>query len=103
MYGDVITASMKRAIDETHRRRKLQMEYNQKHGITPQTIRKEVRGITDQYREEEKLSVDLVPLEEATRRIKELEKQMQRAAEDLEFEKAAQIRDQIIELRKLVV
>jgi excinuclease ABC subunit B len=102
MYGDVITDSMKKAIGETERRRKKQMEYNQKHGITPQTIKKEVRGITDQLREE-KVKVDLLPLEEAVRKIKELEKKMQQAAEDLEFERAAQIRDQIIELRKMVV
>ncbi len=102
MYGDVITDSMRKAIDETERRRRLQKQYNQEHGITPQTIRKEVKGITDQYHQE-KQKITLMPLEEAARKIKDLEKKMQQAANDLEFEKAAQIRDQIVELRKLVV
>lgn len=102
MYGDVITNSMQKAIDETERRRKIQIAYNQEHNITPQTIKKAVRGITDQLREE-KTTVELLPVDEALRKIKDLEKKMQQAAQDLEFEKAAAMRDQIRELRKMVV
>ncbi|MDO9097442.1 MAG: excinuclease ABC subunit UvrB [Candidatus Methanoperedens sp.] len=92
MYADRITGSMQRAIDETNRRREMQREYNRVHGITPQTIRKAV---------EPRAEVEaLPPKEELFNYIVELEAQMHRAAKNLEFEKAAKIRDMIGKLRK---
>jgi excinuclease ABC subunit B len=107
MYADAVTASMRRAIDETNRRRAKQMAYNQAHNIEPQSIVKAVRDLTDQVRAtvEEKAVYEIsreIPKAELTRLIKELEKQMKAAAADLEFEKAALLRDQIIELRQAV-
>jgi excinuclease ABC subunit B len=106
MYGDVVTASMRKAIDETYRRRKIQAEYNEAHGITPTSIIKEIRDLTKRMRvvaeEPAEYTVDLpTTREEAARLIKDLEGQMKEAAKRLEFEKAASLRDQIIELRKL--
>jgi len=105
MYADTITDSMRRAIDETNRRRKLQMEYNQKHGITPRTVVKGIHDIIEatkavaeqpaDYDVKEQLSV-----EEIHSRIEKLEKEMRDAAAALEFEKAAQIRDEIFRLRE---
>ena len=92
MYADRITGSMQRAIDETNRRREMQSEYNRVHGITPQTIRKAV----EPRAEVEKMP----PKEELFNYIVELEAQMHRAAKNLEFEKAAKIRDMIGKLRK---
>ncbi len=106
MYADNITGSMQRAIAETDRRRAIQEAYNKEHGITPEGIRKSIKDITDQLRTltEEKASATIpgkdVSAEEITRLIKNLESQMKAAAKNLEFEKAALIRDQIIELRK---
>ncbi len=104
MYADTITQSMSRAIGETERRRRIQEAYNREHNITPQGIRKAIRGITDQLRavaeSRAKYEVPQVPKEEIARLIKSLESQMKRAAKNLEFEKAALLRDQIIELRK---
>ncbi len=93
MYADRITGSMQRAIDETNRRRAMQTRYNEEHNITPQTIRKAVekREITEAM---------LPPKEEMFNYIIELEAAMHRAARDLEFEKAAEIRDRIVKLRK---
>ena len=107
MYADTITKSMEIAISETNRRRRLQMEYNAKHGITPQTIQKEVKDIVQAVRAAEDspdYQVDLVPdkatLKEIASHIKDLEKQMFQAANELEFELAAQLRDRIKELRQ---
>ncbi len=105
MYADTITGSMQRAIDEANRRRHLQTEYNAQHGIEPRSIVKEIRDLTDQVRavaedRAEYLVGGQLPKEEATRLIKELEKQMKAAAAELEFEKAALLRDQIFELRQ---
>jgi len=111
MYADRITDSMRNAIDETNRRRAKQIAYNQEHGIEPVSIVKAVRDLTDQiaahsvsegqgeYRV--KTSSGL-PKSELQRVISELEKQMRAAAKDLEFEKAAILRDQIYELRTIL-
>jgi len=105
MYADQVTRSMQHAIDETNRRRKVQMAYNQEHGITPASIVKEIKDLTDRVRvlAEQPAGYAVsrrIPEEEATRLIAELEKQMKAAAAELEFEKAALLRDQIIELRR---
>ncbi len=92
MYADRITGSMQRAIGETNRRRDMQMKYNEEHGITPQTIRKAVEPRAPE--------IALPPKEEMFNYIIELEAAMHRAARDLEFEKAAEIRDMIAKLRK---
>ncbi|KUK10968.1 MAG: UvrABC system protein B [Clostridia bacterium 41_269] len=109
MYADRITEAMKRAIDETNRRRRKQMEYNKKHNITPATIRKAVRDVIEAtYAAEDaptyvtKEKVKRMSKKEVEKLIKELEDEMKDAARKLEFEKAAEIRDMIIELRKEV-
>ncbi|HET91359.1 MAG TPA: excinuclease ABC subunit UvrB [Chloroflexi bacterium] len=105
MYADRVTDSMQRAIEETDRRREIQVAYNQEHGIVPATIVKEVHDLTDRVRQEavpeqdRGLTVAQLPADELARLIRELEKQMKAAAENLEFEKAALLRDQILELR----
>jgi excinuclease ABC subunit B len=108
MYADVMTNSMRMAIGETDRRRSIQVAYNEAHGISPVGIQKAIRDITDQVRKvaEEKshYSIDgSLPRDELTRMVIELEKQMKQAAKSLEFEKAAGLRDQVIELRKALV
>jgi len=108
MYADRITDSMRRAIEETERRRKIQIKYNEEHGIVPATIVKEVRDLTDRVRtqaapaREPGLALAQLPRDELARLIRELEKQMKAAARDLEFEKAAFLRDQIFELRAVL-
>jgi excinuclease ABC subunit B len=105
MYADKVTDSMKRALEETERRRDAQIAYNEQHGIVPATIVKEVRDLTDRVRAEAApeqkagLSLTDLPKDELSHFIKELEKQMKKAAEDWEFEKAALLRDRILELR----
>ena len=97
MYGDVITDSMKRAIDETNRRRKIQTEYNKKHGIVPKTIVKEIRdGISISTKLETKVKMSEKDKEKA---IKELEKELDAVVKDLDFEKAIELRDKILELK----
>jgi excinuclease ABC subunit B len=104
MYADKVTDSMQRAIDETNRRRTVQQKYNQDHGIEPESIVKEVRDLTDRVRavaeERVEYQVAELPKAEVTYLIGELETQMKQAASNLEFEKAALLRDQIFELRK---
>ena len=104
MYADVTTNSMANAISETQRRRQIQEAYNQEHNITPQGIRKAIRDITERVRAvaETRTRYMAVPIakEDIARLIKELEAQMKTAARNLEFEKAALLRDRIIELRK---
>jgi len=106
MYGDVITKSMKAAISETERRRKIQQEYNKKHNITPKSIKKEIKDILGQRIKEEggKKFADLskIPKSELFEFIKDLESQMDLAARNLEFEKAAMLRDQIKAIREEV-
>lgn len=106
MYADVMTDSMKRAIEETKRRRKLQMQYNEEHGITPTTIRKAVRDLITTAREvaetEKKLGKEPEDMnrEELEEMIVKVEKQMRTAAAELNFEMAAELRDQMILLRQ---
>jgi len=105
MYADTITSSMRAAIEETHRRRRIQEAYNREHGITPQGIRKAIRDITDRVRvvaeaRSPYAATATISKDEIARLIKELESQMKTAARNLEFEKAALLRDRIIELRK---
>jgi excinuclease ABC subunit B len=105
MYADQVTEAMQYAIDETARRRNKQADHNQAHGIVPESIVKEVYDLTDRVRvvAEEKGEYQVgkaLPKDELTRLIKELEKQMKQAAQALEFEKAAMLRDQIFELRQ---
>ena len=105
LYADQITPSMQEALSETNRRRQKQVQYNKEHGIVPASIVKEIRDLTDRVRSvadervEYRVQTD-IPKDEAVRLIKELEKQMRAAATRLEFEKAALIRDQIVELRR---
>jgi excinuclease ABC subunit B len=108
MYADTVTKSMQAAIDETKRRRQIQEDYNREHGITPQGIRKAIKDITERVKavaENRAVYTFEAPAtrEEISRLIKELETQMKAAARALEFEKAALIRDRIIELRKELV
>ncbi len=109
MYADRITNSMRRAIEETERRRKVQMRYNEEHGIVPATIVKEVHDLTDRVRSravpdhEPGLALAQLPNDELARLIRELEKQMKAAAQHLAFEKAALLRDQVLELRAVLV
>ncbi len=102
MYGDKMTGSMERAIAETERRRKIQEEYNQAHGITPQTIQKAISESLHDKREEEtepEFDITKVPAEELSRLVKDLERKMDLAAKNLDFERAASLRDQIASIQ----
>jgi excinuclease ABC subunit B len=103
LYADHITGSMKRAMGETNRRRKKQITYNLRHGITPKTIRKKIESIVDHELKPEVTRdfSELETLEDIAGYIKQREIEMKTAARNLEFEKAAIIRDEISELRKL--
>lgn len=108
MYADIVTDSMKKAISETERRRDIQKAHNLEHGITPQGIHKSVRDITERVREIAESRTPYatqsdLPKDDILRLIKDLESQMRSAAKNLEFEKAALLRDQIVDLRKVVV
>jgi len=111
MYADVMTDSMRRALDETTRRRAKQVAYNQEHGIEPASIIKAVRDLTDQLSmkavsepkgEYMARGTSGLPKSELKRVIAEIEKQMKEAAKNLEFEKAAVLRDQVYELRTIL-
>ncbi|MBQ4347464.1 MAG: excinuclease ABC subunit UvrB, partial [Firmicutes bacterium] len=111
MYADTITESMRRAIDETNRRRLVQEEYNELHGIIPRSIKKEVREVIAATKlpggtKKRGLSLDKDPEsmspEELAKHIKQCEKEMRRAAEELLFERAAELRDKIYELKKIL-
>jgi excinuclease ABC subunit B len=96
LYADRITGSMQRAIDETNRRRQVQMEYNKRHGITPETVRKEVR---EAY---QIVDTDRIAFEDLPIVIDRLEQEMRQAAKSLEFERAAILRDEIQRLRRIL-
>ena len=103
LYADVVTGSMRRAIKETNRRRKRQTKYNEEHHITPQTIKKNIESIID-FELKPEVSpeyVNLESLEDIAGYIKQKEAEMKTAARNLEFERAAVIRDEIVQLRKL--
>ncbi|MBR4607822.1 MAG: excinuclease ABC subunit UvrB [Lachnospiraceae bacterium] len=106
MYADEITDSMRTAIDETNRRRAIQQKYNEEHGITPQTIKKAVRDLISiskaVAKEEMRFEKDPESMnkKELEKLIDEVQKKMQRAAADLDFESAAELRDKMIELKK---
>ncbi len=106
MYADVVTQSMARAIGETKRRRERQVAYNSEHGIEPHTIRKEVRDILDLVATKEettaagKMRGERIPREVALAMADDVEKKMREAAANLEFEMAAALRDELLELRK---
>ena len=108
MYADRMTDSMKNAIEETDRRRLIQQSYNEENGITPQGIRKTIRDITERVKSVVEPSRDdlinglELPKEDLIRLIKDLQLQMKSASKDLEFEKAAIVRDQILDLKKIV-
>jgi excinuclease ABC subunit B len=109
MYADKVTDSMKRAIDETERRRGIQESHNRENGITPQSIRKTIHDITERVKAVAETRVSYmmdkgdIPKDDILRLIKDLESQMKHASRNLEFEKAALLRDQIGDLRKVVV
>jgi excinuclease ABC subunit B len=109
MYADTVTGSMQRAIDEVNRRRRIQEEYNAEHNITPQGIKKAIKDITERVRvgvaAEPKMEYTAIPRtkEDIARLIKELEKQMKTLAKNMEFEKAALLRDRIVELRRELI
>ena len=108
MYADTVTNSMRQAIEETNRRREIQRAHNSEHNILPKSIVKEVRGITDRVRQVAETKAPYVtaadlPKDDLTRLVKDLEKQMLAAAKELEFEKAAMLRDQVTDLRKVLV
>ncbi|ANZ33967.1 excinuclease ABC subunit UvrB [Staphylococcus carnosus] len=106
MYADKITDSMKFAIDETERRRKIQNEYNEEHGITPQTIHKKIHDVisaTVETKEENEKDQKVVPKKltkkEREKTIANIEKEMKKAAKDLDFERATELRDMLFELK----
>jgi excinuclease ABC subunit B len=112
MYADKITDSMRKAIDTTNSRREVQRSFNEEHGIIPRSIKKSVHDLTDDLTKEEMVVAEEggtyrtladLPKDEMNRMIQELEKQMKTAAQNLEFEKAAQLRDHIVEMRQIMV
>jgi excinuclease ABC subunit B len=115
MYADTMTRSMKAAIGETYRRREIQLAHNAAHGIEPRGIVKEIKDLTDRVRQvaEDRAEYQAgdrgapgmiaeIPRDELARMVKDLETQMKAAARDLEFEKAALLRDQVVELRRIM-
>ncbi len=109
LYADHVTSSMERAISETNRRRKLQLEYNEKHGITPKTIIKAIHDITDNMKTEHRKTVDAMLvidqkmlLANPEKLIKQKEKQMNAAAKIMDFETAAILRDELLQLKEMI-
>ncbi len=114
MYADTVTRSMQRAIDETNRRRRLQTSHNERNAITPRGIKKDVKTLSERIKAMSGATEDAnaqtastilggIPKDDALRLIKDLESQMRTAAKQLEFEKAAQLRDQVIEVRRAMI
>ncbi len=115
MYADVMTDSMKRAIGETDRRRALQVAHNEKYGIVPATIIKQVRDLTDRVKAQivsdkndkqhaaPVIAPESLDVPQLDKLVREIEKEMKAAAKALEFEKAAALRDQVVELRRLLI
>ena len=99
LYGDSLTESMARAMSETNRRRALQQAYNEKHGITPETVRNAIRSVLEITRKVEDTSSAALTDEEREALMRRIEDEMLTAAKDLEFERAAQLRDRLLELR----
>ena len=106
MYANFITESMEKAISETNRRREIQKEYNEKHHITPHSIKKEVgkglRAIIPEKEKENKLDIKRVPKDELPKLIKQLSSEMQLAAANLEFERAAALRDEVQRIKDFI-
>ncbi|MBP2016523.1 excinuclease ABC subunit UvrB [Anaerococcus degeneri] len=100
MYGDTITGSMQRAIDETERRRKIQEDFNEKHGITPTTIKKNIGEIIQITKKSEEEEIEEFNREDITTILINMESEMYKAAEELDFERAARLRDQIKKMRE---
>jgi excinuclease ABC subunit B len=111
MYADFVTRSMKKAIDETDRRRKIQKIYNKKYGITPKSIEKDITSIFGEMYKHNDEQKDMVSeavaqydsLEDLDDIIKDMEAQMEQAAKELAFERASELRDQIKALKKMIV
>jgi excinuclease ABC subunit B len=105
LYADRVTDSMQKAIDETNRRRTMQLAYNQEHGITPETIRKEIRHSLMEQIKAEHVARDAIRLDETeydkVEMAAQIEREMFEAAEALDFERAAGLRDQLRELKEL--
>ncbi len=109
MYADTVTGSMRACIDETERRRAIQTEFNREHGITPRTVKKGLRSILESIEEHDYVNVsrvaeetaEYVPLEKIPGMVKKLRKEMLAAAKELEFEKAAELRDRIRKLQDM--
>ena len=105
LYADVITKSMRQAIDETQRRRQIQIQFNQEHGITPTSIQKAISdGLAifmpdDKKSRQNKINLNKIPAEEYANMIRDFTNQMELASANLEFEKAAELRDLIIEIK----
>ena len=104
MYGDLITDSMKKAIDETYRRREIQMAYNEKNGIVPKTVKKEIRDVIHGKEVYEEVSAFISKNKKMDKKakkvlIEDLEKEMKQAAKVLDFERAMELRDMIMELK----
>ena len=106
MYADYITESMEKAIMETNRRREIQQAYNAKHHIVPTSIKKEIslglRAIIPEKAKEDKLDIKKIPKDELPALIKQLKSEMQLAAANLEFEKAAALRDEITKIEDFI-
>ena len=106
MYADSITVSMQKCIEETKRRREIQNSYNEENGIIPMTIQKEIisplHAIDKELNIEDKKEDKTLSKKEVEKRIKELEKAMQKAAKDFEFEKAIEYRDAMISLKEVL-
>ena len=108
MYGDQITQSMGMAVEETRRRRKIQEEFNRAHNITPTTIRKSIKNILSSIYEADYYTIPLIaetraeyiPHKEIPKVVKKLKREMREAAQELDFERAALLRDQIREIQE---